>query len=74
MTSLTLSRPAILRRFKDLWKALVPSTDCAQPPNDPEEETRARRDMILEVIDRNPDAFQSEMDIQHLAHLYRCRL
>ncbi|WP_162798286.1 hypothetical protein [Sulfitobacter sp. SK011] len=74
MTSLILPRPAILRRLKDLWKALVPSNDCALPPDNPEEESRARRDMILEVLDRNPDAFQSEMDIQHLAHLYRCRL
>jgi hypothetical protein len=38
-----------------------------------QQEIRAERDLIVELLDRHPSAFQSEMDVQHLARLYRCR-
>ena len=73
MNSLALSRPAISKRFEDFWETLVPSRDCATPPNDSQEDSRAARDFVLEMLDRNPDAFRSELDVQNMARLYRCR-
>ncbi len=73
MTSLTLSRPTIWRSFQDFWKTLVPSKDYATPSDDSQEDSRARRDFVLEMLDRNPDSFQSELDIQNMARLYRCK-
>ena len=73
MTSLALSKPTIWTRFQDVWKTLVPSRDCATAPEDLQEDSRAERDFILEMLDRNPDAFQSEMDVQAMAHFYRCK-
>jgi hypothetical protein len=34
-------------------------------------DARAQRDFIVEMLDRHPGSFQSEMDVQHLARLYR---
>jgi len=73
MTSLTLTQPTIWRRIEGFWKTLVPSRNHAAPPEDPQEVSRAERDLILEMLDRNPDAFQSELDIQSMARLYRCK-
>ena len=73
MTSLTFTRPTIWKRIEYLWKTLVPSRNCATPPEDTQEDSRAERDFILEMLDRNPDAFQSEMDVQAMAHFYRCK-
>ena len=73
MTSLTRSGPTFWRHFQDFWKTLVPSRKCATPPDDSQEDSRAERDFILEMLDRHPDAFQSELDIQHMAHLYRSK-
>jgi hypothetical protein len=73
MTSLTLSRPTVWRRFEDFWKTMAPSRDCATPRGDSQEDSRAERDFILEMLDRNPDVFQSESDIHSMARLYRCK-
>ena len=37
---------------------------------DQREDSRSRRQFILEMLDRNPDAFQSELDIQYMAQMY----
>ncbi len=34
------------------------------------EDSRSRREFILEMLDRNADAFQSELDIQYMAQMY----
>jgi hypothetical protein len=73
MTSLTFTRPTIWKRIEDFWKTLKPSSNCATPPEDSQMESRAERDFILEMLDRNPDAFQSELDIHSMARLYRCK-
>lgn len=73
MTSLSLARPTVWRRFEEFWKTLAPSRDCATPPEDSQEDSRDERDFILEMLDRNPDVFQSELDIQSMARLYRCK-
>jgi len=73
MTSLTLTHPTIWRRIEDFWKTMAPSRNRAIPPEDVREDSRAERDFILEMLDRNPDAFHSEMDIQSMARLCRCK-
>lgn len=40
---------------------------------DEQEDSRSRREFVLEMLDRNADAFHSELDIQHLARLYRSK-
>jgi hypothetical protein len=73
MTFLALSRPSFWKRFEVLLEILVPSQDCTTPRDASREDSRARRDFILEMLDRNPDAFQSELDVQNMARLYRCK-
>ena len=73
MKSLALSRPTNWMRFHDVLKTLVPSQDGATPTEDSKEDSRTRRDVILDLLESNPDAFQSELDIQHFAYLYRCK-
>ena len=73
MNSLALTRPTIWKRIEEFWNALKPSSNCEAPTNDAQEDARAERDFILEMLDRNPDAFQSEMDIHSLARLYRSK-
>ena len=73
MTSLTLTQATIWKRLGGLWTTMVPSPTFAKPHNDPQEDSRAERDLILEMLDRNPDAFQSELDIHSMASLYRCK-
>ena len=73
MTSLTFTRPTIWKRIEDFWKTLKPLRNSATPPEDSQEDSRAERDFILEILDRNPDAFQSELDIHSMARLYRCK-
>ena len=38
-----------------------------------QEDSRSRREFVMEMLDRNPDAFSSELDIQHMARLYRSK-
>ena len=73
MTSLTLPHLTIWSRFQGFWKNLVSSQDWTTSPEDSQEDSRASRDFVLEMLDRNPDAFQSELDVQYMAHLYRCK-
>lgn len=73
MTSVALSRPSIWKRFEDFLESLVPSRDCATSPNDSQEDSRASRDFVLEMLERSPEVFQSELDIQSMARLYRCK-
>lgn len=40
---------------------------------DAREDTRSRREFILEMLDRSADAFHSELDIQHMARSYRSK-
>lgn len=35
-----------------------------------QDDARARRDFVNEMVGRNPDAFSSELDIQHMMHLF----
>lgn len=73
MTSLAHPQPGFWTRFEQLAKSLVSRRNIARPPEDRQEEVRAGRDFVLEMMDKYPDAFQSELDIHNLAHLYRGR-
>jgi hypothetical protein len=73
MTFLTFAQSTIWKRLEDFWKTLVPSRYHAAAAEDTQEDIRATRDFFLEMLDRNPDAFQSELDIQSMARLCRCK-
>jgi hypothetical protein len=73
MTSLTLARPTILRRILDFWTNAVPAQDRPKSPDETPDQARARRDFALEMLDRYPDAFQSELDLETMSRLYRCK-
>ena len=73
MTSLTFAQPTIWKRVGDFWKTLLPSRKHASAPKNSQEDSRAERDFILEMLDRNPDAFQSDLDIHSMARSYRCK-
>jgi hypothetical protein len=73
MMSMTLKQPAIRVRIFDFCKSLMSRRGVAAPSEDPQEDAGARRDFVLEMMNRNPDAFRSEMDVQHMARLYRSK-
>ena len=70
MTSLALSRPAIWKRFEVIWELLAPSHNRPVASNDSQEDSRNRRDFFLEMLNRNPDAFQNELEVQNMMHSY----
>ena len=69
----TLARPfsGLWSRIEQLRNSLMSRRNIAAPPEDRQEDVSAERDFILEMMDKYPDAFQSELDIHNLAHLYR---
>ena len=73
MTYLTLSRPSVWSRFLAFCKTLVLLRDSATSSDDLQEDSLARRDFILQMLDSSPDAFQSELDVELMARLYRCK-
>lgn len=73
MTFLLLKRPNILKHFQDFQRTLAPSRDSAAPSEDAQMDARANREFILEMLERNTEAFQSELDILNMSGLYRCR-
>jgi hypothetical protein len=38
-----------------------------------DQDSREHRDLVLEMMRENPDAFRSELDVQTMARLYRSR-
>lgn len=55
---------ALLRLFSRLLPHGGPVSDAEQA------EARARRDFILEMMERHPSAFASEHDVQSMMRLY----
>lgn len=73
MTFLSLKHPTFLRHCQTILQTLAPSHKGEITPQDLQEDIRANRDFILEMLDENPHAFESELDIQNMARLYRCK-
>lgn len=42
----------------------------SEASDDTLEETRNRREFIQEMLNRNPDAFKGEVDVQNMMHMY----
>ncbi len=70
MTSLALAHPTVWRRIEIIWGLLAPSLDLSAASDDPQEDSRNRRDFFLEMLNRNPNAFQNELDVQNMMHSY----
>ncbi len=73
MMSLSLRRSTPWGWFNTLWNARSPNRSAAAAPEDMADESRNRRAFFQEMLERHPDAFRSEMDVEHLARLYRCK-
>jgi hypothetical protein len=56
--------PALLRFLCRFLPFVGPAPD--QDPDD----ARARRAFLMEMLDRNPDAFASEQDVQSMMRLF----
>ena len=70
MTSFALSHAAIWKRFEAFWELLAPSHNRPIASDDSQKDARARRDLFLETLNRNTDAFQSELDVQNMMLSY----
>jgi hypothetical protein len=68
MASLTLADPDLRTRFtvSSLLRSLLRNR-LPTPDNSPEAE-RASREFTHEILERNPDAFASELDIECMTH------
>ncbi|MGI9390755.1 MAG: hypothetical protein ACR2O1_11915 [Boseongicola sp.] len=66
MTSLALGYPPIWNRLEEMWKLSVPTRNCPDARDKSREDARIRQEFVTEMLDRNPDAFQSEQDVQSM--------
>ena len=73
MIAQILSRPTLRSQIGSFLKALVARRPRETSTDDDWQDSLIRRELLLEMLDRSPEAFHSEMDIQHMAHLYRSR-
>lgn len=64
--SFALRPAALLRRAAALLRGLAARLSAPVDPDD----ARARRDFVLEMIARNPDAFSSDLDVQVMMQHY----
>lgn len=64
MNSLTLAQPAFWSRFSLIWKRINPSPRLTDMGNKSHEDERTRREFIHDMLNKNSDAFQSELDVQ----------
>ncbi len=73
MNALAHSRSTTSKSISDVWKPLFSWWDRGTSPVEPQEDARASRDFLLEVLDKSPDAFQSDLDVLTMAHMCHCR-
>lgn len=64
MTSLTLSPTGLFDRFLSFSRGWIDGARYISGTDDAADDMRARRDFIQDMIERNPDAFSSNLDIQ----------
>ena len=73
MTTIARPIPAIWSRFKVTWNRDAPSSRHPSLSNNSHAEARSRQDFVLEMLRRNANAFQSELDVQSMMYSYPCR-
>lgn len=66
------SAPVTLGDMVTAWLRSLRHID-ARPPRALEEDTRARRDFICDMLRESPGAFVSETDVQTMMQVYPCR-
>lgn len=69
MASYSLS-PSIWSSFGNLFGGLTGNNGTSPTFKPTPDELRAERDFINEMLDNNPDAFSSELDVQCMMHMY----
>ena len=56
--------------IESIWERLFPLFSVSSMSDDPQEDTRNRREFMHEILNRNPDAFKSELDVQSMMQMY----
>ncbi|MGI9394476.1 MAG: hypothetical protein ACR2OY_07510 [Boseongicola sp.] len=70
MTSLALGYPPIWNRLDEIWQRNIPTRSRPGSRDKSREDDRSRQNFVLEMLDRNPDAFQSEQDVQNMMYSF----
>ncbi len=70
MTSLALGHPAAWNRVEVIWQRITRSLNRPNTPDSSHEDAHSTREFILEMLYRNSDAFQSELDVQSMMCTY----
>lgn len=72
MTSITAVYPHVWSHsLKSLWAKLrTPFWEQPTKTIDAPEDARSRQEFIQEMLDRNPDAFTSEADVQTMMQIF----
>jgi hypothetical protein len=70
MTSLALGHPAAWTRIEVIWHCITRSLNRPTTPDNSLEDTHNRQEFILEMLNKNPEAFQSEQDVQSMMYSY----
>lgn len=73
MTTAAREHPFFWKSIEVVAKFFFGSNRCKPKLKAPIEEAQARREFILEMMENNPDAFQSELDAQCMMHFYPSR-
>ena len=70
MTHLALYHSGLWQQLEKVWKNFFRSRPQLA---DPQEDNRNERDYILEMMERCPDALQSDFDAMTMAQMYCCK-
>ncbi|WP_050931672.1 hypothetical protein [Aestuariivita boseongensis] len=73
MTALTDHQPGTWNPFRYLPKLFERGPFASREPEHAHEAALQRRELILEMMQGHPDAFQSDLDVQYLMQFYPSR-
>ena len=66
MTSVELGHPSLTERIAALVQRATRRFDEGSASPESEEDARARRAFVQEMLSRNPQAFSSDLDVQSM--------
>ncbi len=73
MTSSVMPRSKIGHLIEVLSTIFSTATQTSDPATDPQADLRHERDFVLDMLDRSPEAFQSDFDVMSMALMHRCK-
>ncbi len=70
MTSKVIHRPSFQTYFRPIWEHFWTLFSSTLMSGEAREDSRRRRDFINEILNRNPEAFKGEEDVQSMMQMY----